>query len=223
METVRILIADDHPLFRDGLRLLLQSMENLQVIGEATSGEEAVTHAAELSPDIVLMDIQMPGLNGLEATRRIRAAQPEVRVIVLTMFEDDESLFAAMRVGAQGYILKGARQGEVQRAILAVINDEVIFGAQVARRMMRYFQNQPASHFKGQEALPQLTDREFEVLNLIAQRLNNNEIAARLVLSPKTVRNHVSNIFAKLQAADRAEAIRMARSAGLGTESSPEN
>jgi DNA-binding NarL/FixJ family response regulator len=210
---IRILLADDHPLFRDGLRLLLGSVDDVSLVGEAEDGGQAVALAAALQPDVILMDIQMPGMNGLEATRRIKQAQPECKVLVLTMFEDDDSVFSAMRAGAHGYLLKGARQDETLRAIRAVANGEAIFSPQVAQRVILYFKAaRPAAP---PEAFPQLSEREYEILTLIAQRMTNNEIAERLVLSPKTVRNHVSNIFHKLQVADRAEAILAARTAGL--------
>jgi DNA-binding NarL/FixJ family response regulator len=216
MEPIRILVADDHPIFRDGLRLLLDSVEDTTLVGQAGSGEEAVQLTQALQPDVVLMDIQMPGINGIEAARRIVQADPHIKVLMLTMFEDDDSLFSAMRAGASGYLLKGARQDETLRAIRAVANGEAIFSPQVARRVIQYFNAaRPAAP---PSTFPKLTEREYEILNLIVQRLNNTEIAERLVLSQKTVRNHVSSIFHKLQVADRAEAILAARLAGLGED-----
>lgn len=216
MEPIRILIADDHTLFRDGLCALLNSIPDTEVVGEAATGEEAVAQADALQPDVILMDIQMPGMNGIEATRRVLRASPHVGVIVVTMFEDDDSVFAAMRAGARGYILKGADQDEMLRAIRAVARGEALFGASIAQRLMNFFAApRPAAPA---QLFPELTDREREVLDLIAQGCNNTEIAQRLVLSPKTVRNHVSNVFSKLQVADRAEAIIRARDAGLGRE-----
>ena len=215
MECIRILIADDHTLFRDGLRALFSSLPDIEVVGEAATGEQAVTAAAALQPDVVLMDIQMPGINGIEGTRRILNASPHIGIIVVTMFEDDDSVFAAMRAGARGYILKGADQGEMLRAIRAVANGDALFSAAIARRMMNYFAA-PRPALPAQ-VFPELTDREREVLGLIAQGFNNPEIAERLTLSQKTVRNHVSNIFSKLQVADRAQAIIRAREAGLGS------
>lgn len=211
---IRILIADDHPLFRDGLRTLLESVEDTGVVAEAATGDEAVTLAAECVPDVVLMDIQMPGLNGIEATRRIVEHNKHIHVLMLTMFEDDDSVFTAVRAGACGYLLKGARQNETLRAIRAVANGEVIFGPGIAQRVMRFFANPKSATLV--PAFPELTVREYEILNLIAQRCSNAEIAARLVLSPKTVRNYVSTILDKLHVADRAEAVAAARSAGLG-------
>ena len=186
----------------------------MEVVGEATTGEEAVTLAAQLIPEVILMDVNMPGLNGIEATRHILSATPQVGILMLTMFDDDESVFAAMRAGARGYLLKGAEGEETIRAILAVSQGEAIFSPSIARRLMGYF---AAPHKKSQTAplFPELTEREREVLALIAQGLTNPAIAERLVLSPKTVRNHVSTIFSKLQVAGRAEAIVRARDAGL--------
>lgn len=212
---IRVLIADDHPVFRFGLRALLQGEPDMEVIGEATTGREAVERTLELRPDVVLMDLNMPELNGIEATRRIRAEAPESAVLVITMFDDD-TVFAAMRAGARGYLLKGAEGEETLRAVRAVAHGEAIFSPGVADRVMDYFAHAPAH--TGTTLFPELTERELEVLALIAQGLTNQAIAARLVLSEKTVRNHVSNIFSKLQVADRAEAIIRARDAGLGHE-----
>lgn len=216
MEPIRILVADDHPLFRDGVRALLKSMPEVEWVGEAASGEEVIAQAASLQPDIILMDIQMPGMDGIEATRQIVFTSPHIGVIVLTMFEDDESVFAAMRAGARGYILKGADQAEILRVIEATARGEAHFGPEIARRLMNFFAApRPAVPPK---LFPELTGREREILNLIAQGYNNMEIAEQLVLSHKTVRNHISNIFSKLQVADRAQAIIRAREAGLGRE-----
>lgn len=216
MDSIRILIADDHPLFRDGLRALLESVDGMLVVGEASTGEEAVDLAAALQPDLVLMDIGMPGINGVEATRRIVRASPQAGVLIVTMFEDDDSVFAAVRAGARGYLLKGSRQEEALRAIRAVASGEAIFSPGVARRVMEYFTGRAAGAAAAAHLFPTLTAREYEVLTLIAQRCSNTEIASRLVLSPKTVRNHVSNVFTKLHVAGRAEAIMAARVAGLG-------
>jgi DNA-binding NarL/FixJ family response regulator len=217
MDAIHTLIADDHPLFRDGLRALLESVPDMQVVGEAASGDEVLTRAATLQPDVILMDIKMPGLNGIEATRRILQTNPHIRVLILTMFEDDESVFAAMRAGARGYLLKGAVQEETLRAIRAVASGEAIFGPAVAERLMRYFSNTRSAEKSGPaQFFPELSEREYEILALIAQRKSNAQIASELVLSPKTVRNHVSNILSKLQVADRAEAMRAAWAAGLG-------
>ena len=221
MDPIRVLIADDHPLFRDGLRTLLESVKDMQVTGEVATGEEALTEARVSQPDIILMDIKMPGMNGIEATRRVLQESPHIRILILTMFEDDESVFAAVRAGARGYLLKGAVQEETLRAIRAVASGEAIFGPAIAERLMQYFSRLQGSAMSSpSQFFPQLTDREVEILSLIAQRKSNADIAAYLVLSPKTVRNHVSNILSKLQVADRTEAMHAAWTAGLG---SPEN
>lgn len=213
MERIRVLIADDHPMVRSGVRALLASVPNIEVVGEAADGEEACARALELQPDLILMDLHMPGLNGIEATRRILRASPHIGVLVLTMLEDDDSVFAAMRAGARGYLLKGADQDEVLRAITAAAHGEAIFSPQVAQRMVQYFANMrpvlPARSF------PDLTEREREILALIAVGKTNAEIAGELVLSPKTVSNHVSNIFSKLQVVDRAQAALRARQASI--------
>jgi DNA-binding NarL/FixJ family response regulator len=213
MEPIRVLIADDHRHFRDGLRALLLSARDVEVVGEAGAGDETVSLAARLQPDVILMDLQMPGINGIEATRRILYTSPHISILVVSMFEDDDSVFAALQAGARGYLLKGALKAEILRAIRAVASGEAIFGAAIARRLMAYF---AAPRPPAPQAFPELTDREREILALIEQHLTNPEIAARLGLSPKTVRNHVSNIFDKLQVADRAEAIVRARESGMG-------
>jgi DNA-binding NarL/FixJ family response regulator len=219
MDSIRILIADDHPLFRDGLRVLLESVVDMQVIGEAATGDDVIVQAQALQPDLILMDIKIPVLNGIEATRRILQTNPHIRILILTMFEDDESVFAAIRAGARGYLLKGAVQEETLRAIRAVASGEAIFGPAIAERLMQYFgSTRPAGKSGPAQFFPELTDREYEILTLIAQRKSNADIAAQFVLSPKTVRNHVSNILSKLQVADRAEAMRAAWTAGLGQE-----
>jgi DNA-binding NarL/FixJ family response regulator len=214
MEPIRVLIADDHPLFRDGMRGLLDSVADAEVVGEATTGEEAVELAEKLQPDVVLMDIKMPGINGIEATREILHTSPHIGVLVVTMFEDDDSVFAAMRAGARGYLLKDARGEEVLRAIRSVNDGEAVFGPGVARRLMDFFSARKPT--TAPRAFPELTAREEEVLTLIAQGYGNKEIAEQLFLSLKTVRNHVSNIFTKPQVADRAQAVIRAREAGLG-------
>jgi len=213
-EPLRILLVDDHPLVRNGLRTLLTSLPDVVVAGEAANGEEAIVLATELKPDIILMDLHMPGLNVIEATRRIVQASPRIGILVLTMLEDDASVFAAMRAGARGYLLKGADQAEVLRAISVVAHGEAIFSPSIAQRLMQYFANmQP---ILPQAAFPDLTEREREILGLIAMGKSNAEIAEDLVLSPKTVSNHVSNIFSKLQVVDRAQAVLRARQVGLG-------
>lgn len=213
-DKLRILLADDHAHFRAGIRALLLTEADMNVVGEAATGLEAVEQSAALQPDVVLMDVNMPGLNGIEATRRIVLGSPHMAVLVLSMFEDDDSVFAALQAGARGYLLKGARKAEVMRAIRAVASGEAIFGPGIARRLMGYFATpRPTTPTN---AFPELTDREREILALIAQHHTNAEIAQQLALSDKTVRNYVSNICAKLQVVDRAEAILRAREAGLG-------
>jgi DNA-binding NarL/FixJ family response regulator len=213
MSKTRVLIVDDHPVFRFGLRSLISSVPEMEVIAEATSGEEAIEEAKKIEPDIILMDINMPGINGIEATHRILATNPEIGILILTMFEDD-SVFEAIQAGARGYILKGADPEETLRAIQSVTNGEAIFSAKIADRLVRILNtingNENASIF------PELTEREREVLDLMAKGLTNTAISEKLFLSPKTVRNHVSNIFAKLQVSDRTQAVIKAREAGLG-------
>lgn len=212
-DPISILLVDDHTLFRDGLRALFASLPDMEVVGEAATGDEAISLAEQLQPDVVLMDIQMPELNGVEATRHIVRTSPHIGVIVITMFEDDDSVFAAMRAGARGYVLKGADQEEMLRAIRAVSRGEALFGPAIALQLTRFFN---ASEGPAATAFPNLTDREREVLALLAQGLDNQAIANRLVISVKTVRNHLSNIYNKLQVADRVQAIIRAREAGLG-------
>lgn len=217
MDVTRVLIVDDHPHFREGLRALLLSTRDIEVIGEAESGESAIALAARLQPDIILMDLYMPGISGIDATRRILHTSPHISILVISMVEDDDSVFAALQAGARGYLLKGALKAEILRAIRAVTSGEAIFGPAIAKRLMRYFSNpRPASAL---DAFPELTEREHEILIHMAQHQTNPEIARKLSLSPKTVSNHVSNIFSKLQVADRAEAIMRAREAGIGRDS----
>jgi DNA-binding NarL/FixJ family response regulator len=213
-EPIGVLLADDHPLYRRGLRQLLETVDGVTVVGEVEDGAAAVEAAKDLQPDVVVMDLNMPGMDGVEATRRVVSASPHIGVLVVTMHDDDDSVFAAMRAGARGYLLKGADAAEIARAVQAVAGGEAIFGPSVARRVLDWFAApRPAAVTA---VFPELTEREHEVLDLIAAGRNNPDIAATLVLSPKTVRNHVSNIFTKLQVADRAEAIVRAREAGLG-------
>ncbi len=214
MEPIRILLADDHPFFRDGVRLLLDSTEDTAVVGEADTGEEVVALAAATTPDVILMDINMPGVNGIEATRRITALNPRIGILMVTMYDDDDSVFAALRAGARGYVLKGANQVELLRAIRAIAAGDAVFGPALARRLISYF-SAPRPTVSWQP-FPELTDREREVLGLIAQNKSNAAIADELFLSAKTVRNYISTVFSKLQVADRAEAITRAKAAGLG-------
>jgi len=210
MTPIRVVVADDHPFFRQGVRMLVDGSDDLELVGEAADGDDAVMTALATRPDVVLMDLRMPGLSGIEATRRIVGADPDVRVLVLTMYEDDDSVFAAMRAGARGYLLKGSGEEEVLRAIRAVASGDAIFGPAIAVRLTAYFSSQSP------KAFPELTDRERDVLQLLAQGRNNQAIARELTVSLKTVRNHVSNLFNKLQVVDRGQAIVKAREAGMG-------
>lgn len=219
MERIRVLVADDHPVFRYGMRALLSSEPDTELVGEATDGEEAVEQALELWPDVILMDLNMPKTNGIEATRKILKANPHTGILMLTMFEDDDSIFAAMRAGAHGYVLKGADGAETLRAIRAVAGGEAIFSPTIARRLMQYFAKPRTSAGAGSsQPFPELTEREHGILVLIARGYTNTAIADHLYLSPKTVRNYVSAIFTKLQVADRSGAIIRAREAGLGRD-----
>jgi len=213
MERLRILVVDDHADFRSGLEALVASNDAMELVGSVANGLEAVGNAMALQPDVVLMDLHMPLLNGVEATARIVGSSPHIGVLVLSMVDDEESVFAAVRAGARGYLLKGARRGEILRAIEAVGSGEVIFGPGIAERVVTYFQSVRARPVG--DLFPQLTDRERAVLGRIAAGLDNAEIARELGVSTKTVRNHSSNIFAKLQVAHRAQAIVMAREAGM--------
>ncbi len=217
--TIKVLIADDHLFYREGIRTLLSTAEEVEIIGEASNGLDVITRTSELQPDIILMDLKMPGLNGIDATRQIIQKQPKVGILVITMFDDDESVFAVMRAGARGYILKDADQEELVRAITAVYRGEAIFSPTIAQRMMNYFSN-VAREGKSRvnQAFPELTEREIEILEWIAQGYSNPAIANKLSLSVKTVQNYVSNILSKLQVVDRTEAIIRAREKGLGKD-----
>jgi DNA-binding NarL/FixJ family response regulator len=209
---VRVMVVEDHPLFRKGVIALLEVVPDVVVAGSAATGEEAVQRAAQWRPDVVLMDLQLPGMSGIDATRAILAADPDVRVLVLSLFEDEDSVFLALRAGARGYVLKDAGEEELTGAIHAVARGEAIFSPTVAGRVLSFFaQPRPAP-----KVFPSLTDREREILEMIARGHPNPSIAHALSLSPKTVANYVSAIFAKLQVADRAEAMIRAREAGLG-------
>jgi DNA-binding NarL/FixJ family response regulator len=219
MDPIRLLVADDHALFREGLQALLSATPGIEMMGEAATGETAVALADETQPDIVLMDINMPDLDGIEATRRILRANPTTGVIMVTMLEDDASLFAAMRAGARGYVLKGAHHTELLQTIRAVASGQALFGAPIATRIMGFFQDieTELEPIVPRSAFPELTPRELEVLHLIAQGANNSYIGEKLVISDKTVRNHITSVFSKLQVADRAQAIIKARDSGLGS------
>jgi len=213
VETIRLLIADDHPVFLEGLEAILGSVPDFEIAGTARSGLEAIRLAESLQPDVVLMDVHMPEMNGIDATREMIKTSPHMGILMLSMLEDDASVFSAMRAGARGYLLKGSRRREIIRAVYAAADGESIFSAAIARRMMYYFDDQRAQ--PQLDAFPQLTARENEILAILAKGHNNAEIGAMLGLRPKTIRNHVSNILNKLQVADRANAIIMARESGL--------
>jgi len=222
--SIKVLIADDHVFYREGVRALLANAPEVTVIGEASNGDEAIARTRELSPNVILMDLKMPGMNGIEATRQIHESNPGVGVLVITMFDDDDSVFAAMRAGARGYLLKDADKDELVRAIVAVERGEAIFSPAIAQRMIQYFTAPPASRStpgKGlSDEFSELTEREREILDLIAQGHNNTVIANKLSLSIKTVQNYVSSILTKLQVADRSQAIVRAREAGFGKSQS---
>lgn len=212
-EPLRVLVVDDHPLFRFGLCTVLSSAPTVSVVGEAANGRDAINAAAALRPDVIVMDLHLPDMSGVDATREIVGERADTAVLVLTMFNDSESVFAAMRAGARGYLLKGSGQDEIVRAVHSVGRGEAIFGPDIATRVLGYFNAPPDATGL---VFPELTSREREVLGLIAEGRSNSYIATSLSLSPKTVRNHVSSIFTKLQVADRAQAIVRARKAGLG-------
>jgi len=213
-EPLRILVADDSADFREGIAALLASVDSLELVGEAVEGQQAVERALHLQPDVVLMDLHMPGRNGIEATRDIVSAAPHIAVLVLTMHEDDDSVFSAVRAGARGYLVKGARQAELLRALRTVADGGAVFGPAIARRMIGLFE--AAASAASATPFPDLTMREREILDLVARGRSNQQIAAQLDLSIKTVRNHVSSVFTKIQVVDRAQAILKAREAGIG-------
>ncbi|MGE3075423.1 MAG: response regulator [Dehalococcoidia bacterium] len=213
MSAVRVVVVDDHPVVRTGLKAVFSTTPGIEQVGEGSSGVEAVQLAERLLPDVLVMDVNMPEMDGIEATRQVVATSPSVAVLVLTMHDDDDTVFAAMRAGARGYLLKGSEQEEVTRAILSVANGDAIFGPAIADRVLKFF---AAPQQSREQVFPELTGRELEVLGLVAGGMSNSGIARQLMLSQKTVANHVSNILNKLQAADRAEAIVRARRAGLG-------
>jgi DNA-binding NarL/FixJ family response regulator len=208
------MVADDSVDFREGIAALLASVDGLELVGEAVDGQQAVTGALDLQPDVVLMDLHMPGCNGIEATRQIVSSAPHIAVLVLTMHEDDESVFSAVRAGARGYLVKGARQVELLRALRTVADGGAVFGPAIARRMVGFFE--AAASAASETPFPNLTAREREILDLVARGSSNQQIAAQLGLSIKTVRNHVSSVFTKIQVVDRAQAIVKAREAGIG-------
>ncbi len=208
---IRVVLVDDHPLLRHGLRALLEEVGGAEVVGEADDGESAVEVVLATAPDVVVMDLVMPGTSGLEATRRLIDRRPDLGILVLTMSEDDASVFAALRAGARGYVLKGTGGADFIAAVRTVARGEAVYGAAVARRIRRFLTTGP-----GSGPFPELTQREREILDLLASGKSNADIARILFLSVKTVKNHLTNIFAKLQVADRAQAVVRARQAGLG-------
>jgi DNA-binding NarL/FixJ family response regulator len=219
VDTTSVVICDDHAPFRQGLRALLDTSPEIEVVGEAADGAQAVAVAVRLQPDVVLMDLTMPGTGGVQATADVLAACPHIGVLVLSMVSDDDSVFAALQAGARGYLLKGARKAEIVRAVRAVASGEAIFGPDIATRLMGYFATSTATRSNGADAhlaaaFPELTAREAEILRLVAEQLTNLEVAEQLGLTEKTIRNNVSSIFTKLRVATRAQAIAAAREAG---------
>jgi DNA-binding NarL/FixJ family response regulator len=214
-DVIRVLLADDHPVVRRGLASLLGTLDDFEVVGEAEDGEAAVRETQLTKPDVVLMDVRMPGLDGVEATRRIRKAVPDTAVLMLTMYDEDSTVFTAMQAGARGYLLKGAEQDEIADAIRAVVRGQAIFGAAIASRMLEHFANPPGAA-ASDDPFPELTAREKEILELLAQGRRTAEIAGALHLSPKTVSNNLTTIFAKLEVSDRTAAVIRARERGLG-------
>lgn len=213
---VRVVIADDHPMVRYGLRAVLDTHEQLSLVGEAHTGRELVDVVAATEPDVVITDLHMPDLNGAAATRKMLEQRPNLGVLILTMHDDDESVFEAMRAGARGYLLKGADRAELVSTVLALARGETVFGPSVARRIVGFFLESTLKY--SGNAFPSLTSREREVLDMVAAGRRNSDIAGRLQLSEKTVRNHLSAIFTKLQVTDRSAAIVRAREAGLGRD-----
>jgi DNA-binding NarL/FixJ family response regulator len=213
METINVLIVDDHPVVRKGMRALLETVPEITLVGEAENGKEAVKLAQAHQPDIILMDLQMPDGNGIVTTRELNQLTPNIKILVVTLYEDDDSIFAALQAGAHGYILKDADEEEIIQAIKIVAEGGAMFGPSIATRVMNYFSKK--EQLPKQEAFPELTDREREILTLIARGESNANIAKQLVISIKTVRNYVSSIYNKLQVADRAQAAIRARDAGL--------
>lgn len=211
---IRVLLVDDHVLVRDGLAALLDGLGGFDVVGEAGTGEEAVKQAQLLRPDVVLMDVRLPDVDGVEATRRIRTALPDTAVLMLTMYDDDATVFAAMRAGAQGYLLKDADPQDLAGGIRAVTSGQAIFGPGVAQRMLSFLSStRPVADYP----FPQLTERERLILQRLAAGRRTAEIATELFLARKTVSNQLTSVFAKLGVADRAEAVLKARESGLGT------
>jgi DNA-binding NarL/FixJ family response regulator len=218
MDPIRLVVVDDHTLFREGLRALFSAIPDIELVGETANGEASASLVEELQPDVVLMDIDMPEIGGVQAARAILNRNPTVGVVMVTMLEDDASVFSSMRAGARGYVLKGAKPAELIQTIKAVAEGQALFSPAIAKRIMRFFAEHGTKirNSMPEDAFPELTPRELEVLRMVAQAKRNNEIAETLVISDKTVRNHITSIFSKLQVVDRAQAIIKARDAGLG-------
>ena len=219
MDAIRVLLVDDHTLFRKGLRTLLERMPDIEVVGDVSSGDEALERSRDLVPDVILMDVNMPGMNGIEAARQIRGENPHIGIVLVTMFDDAESVFAGMRAGARGYVLKEAEPEELERAILAAARGEVMLAPKIAEKLLAQFERAGNEGARTQPDLPfeALTQREREVLQLAADGLSNKEIASRLGISEKTAKNHTANIFSKLQVNDRTQAVVLALRRGLVT------
>ncbi len=209
--TIRVVLVDDHPIVRRGLASLLSTLDGVEVVAQAGTGEEALREVAVKRPDVAVMDLRMPGMDGVETTRRIVRDYPATAVLVLTMFDDDRQVADALRAGARGYLVKGAEQDEIERAVRAIANGDAIFSSTIASRVLRGITGNP-----GQPMLASLSPREREVLDIVATGVSNSAIAERLRLAPKTVGNHISAIFLKLGVASRSEAIVIAKDAGLG-------
>ncbi|MGH3384417.1 MAG: response regulator [Nocardioidaceae bacterium] len=211
--TIRVVIVDDHPLVRQGLEAVLASAAGVALVGQAADGRHAVDLAKELDPDVILMDLQLPVLSGLDATREILVARPETAVLVLTMFEDDDTVHAAVAAGAMGYLLKGANGEDILAAVRSAAAGQAVFGTAIAHRLQTFFASGPTT---STSTFPELTDRERSILDRLAAGLTNVEIGRALFVSPKTVANNVSMILAKLNLSERSQAIVLARDAGLG-------
>lgn len=212
-----VVLVDDHPLVREGMRAVIEAQPDLEVVGEASDGAEAVAICSDVQPDVVLMDLQMPAMNGIEATKGVLAKSPRTSVLILTMYDDDAVVFDAVASGASGYLLKGSDGADIVAAIVAAAAGQAVFGAVLAKRMQTWFLRPR----RGVDAFPELSDREREILDAVAAGMTNPEIGKKLFLSPKTIANNVTVILDKLQVAHRAEAIVKARDAGLGAGPDP--
>jgi DNA-binding NarL/FixJ family response regulator len=221
MEKIRVLIADDQVITRSGLRVLLSVANELEIVGEASDGEQAIAMAEAEQPDVILMDLRMPGVNGIEATRRIHRTSPHIGILILTVFEDDSSVFPAIRAGARGYLLKNSEQQELLRAISTVAAGGAVFSPGIAKKVLGYLSAPPSQPTTS--IFDELTEREREILEWIARGKTNAEIASNLNLSAKTVSNYISNVLLKVHATDRAKLMLMALEAGLGQNNTGTN